>query len=230
MHPGSRAVHQSGSKGSEAEQLVGLAGPPSGRSESDCGQPGSTAEAQSQGVAHVRDGFEEGPPVRPDAHGGNPGAAIEDKPSTTPREGLHAAFGSPLHPDSNSQNTLDEEDRGNSGAAVKEQREASRMGRQHAQILHSAISAPSAAAQQPDAGLQQEQQSGGTDQVLSAGADLDNGPSAANSERQRGASSRHMVENAFAVDHQDGEVAWRSGCESLLYQTHVQTKHIAILA
>ncbi|CAL8471705.1 g11247 [Coccomyxa elongata] len=211
LHPGSRAVHQSGSKGSEAEQLVGLAGPPSGRSDSDCGQPGSTAEAQSQGIAHVRDGFQEGPPVRPDAHGGNPGAAIENKPSTTPREGLQAAFGSPMHPDSNSLSTLNEEDRGNSGAAVKEQREASRMGRQHAEISHSPSSAPSAAAQQPDAELQQEQQSRGTDQVLSAGAGLDNGPSAVNSDRQRGASSRHMVENAFAVDHQDGEVAWRSG-------------------
>ncbi|BDA47090.1 probable Laminin-like protein epi-1 at N-terminal half [Coccomyxa sp. Obi] len=213
LHPGSRAVHQSGSKGSGVEQeLVDAAGPPSGGPESDCGQPGSTgqgrdAEFQSQGIAHVRGGFQGGPPVRLDAHGGHPRA--DTKPLTTPREGPQTAFGSPLHPMSNSVNSLDKEERGDNGAAVKDEREASRMGRQHAETLHSHTSAPSAAAQHPDAGLQREQQSRSTDQVSSADAAPDNGLSAANTERRRGASSRNMVDNAFALDHQDGD--WPSG-------------------
>ncbi len=222
MRPGSQSEHQSGSKGSAMEQqYVEAAGVPSDTPESNRGQPGSTgqgleADFQGQDVAHVRDGFQGGPPVRPDAHGGTSRAAIEKEPLTTPREGLHAAFGSPLHPDSNLL-SLDHEEKGNSSTSVKEDQEALRMGRQHAEALHSQTSAPSGAAQQPDASLLPEQQSTSTDQVLSADAGLDNGPSAANNDWQRGASSRGVVENAFAVDHQDGAVAWPSGCDLWLY-------------
>ena len=222
-HPsGSVALHAGMSSGCEHHDIISQlpsqsAAPGIG---TDHGQhsgaePAWEAEKHHPGAAYV--GHDrQGPP---DAHVAPSRAALEGDSLATPRGGLQhpAGFGSPLDPISGLLRGSDSEDGTPATAPLDALQHASRSGLPATGAVEghtSASNVPASGADHSSAGSLPEQQARRSDQSLGEGVALGNGPSAADIDRLHGAPGRGVVENAFAVEPQDGDVGWASRCGS----------------
>ncbi|KAK9918082.1 hypothetical protein WJX75_001065 [Coccomyxa subellipsoidea] len=151
----------------------------------------------------------------PDAHVAPSRAALEGDSLATPRGGLQhpAGFGSPLDPISGLLRGSHSEDGTPATAPLDALQHASRSGLPATGAVEghtSASNVPASGADHSSAGSLPEQQARRSDQSLGEGVALGNGPSAADIDRLHGSPGRGVVENAFAVEPQDGDVGWAS--------------------